>query len=103
VFATALVQRYRVFVEKTRLAPSSVNVRIAALQKLATEAADNSLLHPAVASAIGGVKGCSKVGTNGLKAKRDRALLYLLLGAGLRREQLVSIELEQFSNAMDAG
>jgi site-specific recombinase XerC len=76
------------------------------------EAADNGLLDPAVASAIGRVKGAAQKGqrvgrwltreeaslllrdTGGnLKAKRDRALLCLLLGAGLRREELVSLEI----------
>jgi site-specific recombinase XerD len=32
-------------------------------------------------------------GEDGLKAKRDRALLCLLLGAGLRREEFVSLEI----------
>jgi integrase len=67
----------------------------------------------AVASAIGRVKGVVQKGRRigrwltreeasallrdsgeeGLKAKRDRALLCLLLGAGLRREELVSLEI----------
>lgn len=32
-------------------------------------------------------------GEEGLKVKRDRALLCLLLGTGLRREELVSLEI----------
>jgi integrase len=112
-FGKALVQRYRAVLEEKGLAPSSINVRLAALRKLAMEAADNGLLDPAVASAIGGVKGSIQKGRRigrwltreeasallrnsgeeGLKAKRDRALLCLLLGAGLRREELVSLEI----------
>jgi site-specific recombinase XerC len=111
-FGKALVQRYRAFLEEKGLAPSSINVRLAALRKLAMEAADNGLLDPDVASAIGRVKGAVQKGRrigrwltrveasallrdseeDGMKAKRDRALLCLLLGAGLRREELVSVE-----------
>jgi site-specific recombinase XerC len=52
-FGKGLVQRYRTWLEEKGLAPSSINVRLAALRKLAMEAADNGLLDPAVASAIG--------------------------------------------------
>jgi site-specific recombinase XerC len=111
-FGKALIQRYRSRLEENGLAPSSMNVQLAALRKLAMEAADNGLLDPAVASAIGRVKGSMQKGRRigrwltreeaslllrdsgdeRLKAKRDRALLCLLLGAGLRREELVSLE-----------
>ena len=56
-FGKALVQRYRAALEEKGLAPSAINVRLAALRKLATEAADNGLLDTAVASAIGRAKG----------------------------------------------
>jgi site-specific recombinase XerD len=52
-FGKALVQRYRASLKEKGLAPSSINVRLAALRKLAAEAADNALVDPAVASAIG--------------------------------------------------
>jgi site-specific recombinase XerD len=114
-FGKALVQRYRALLEEKGLAPSSINVRLAALRKLATEAADNGVLDPAVASAIIRVKGSMQkgrrtgrwlsreeaslllrdLGDEGLKAKRDRALLCLLLGAGLRREEIVSLGIGQ--------
>jgi site-specific recombinase XerD len=113
-FGKALIQRYRSSLEEKGLAPTSINVQLAALRKLAMEAADNGLLDPAVAAAIGRVKGAAQKGRRigrwltreeasallrdwgeeGLKAKRDRALLCLLLGAGLRREEVVSLGIE---------
>lgn len=112
-FSRAVVQRYRSWLEEKDLSPSSINVALAALRKLASETADHGLLDPEVASAIGRVKGTVQKGRrigrwltreeaslllrdsgeNDLKARRDRALLCLLVGAGLRREELVSLEI----------
>jgi len=112
-FSRAVVQRYRSWLEEKGLSPSSINVALDALRKLATETADHGLLDPAVASAIGRVKGAAQKGKRigrwltreeasallrnsgeeGLKAKRDCALLCLLVGAGLRREELVSLDI----------
>lgn len=103
----------RAVVEEKALSPSSINVALAALRKLATETADHGLLDPAVASAIGRVKGAAQKGKrigrwltreeaslllrdsgeDDLKAKRARALVCLLVRAGLRREELVSLEI----------
>ena len=82
--------------------------------KLATEAVDNGLLVPETGAAIGRVKGARRHGArtgNWLtraqaeqmlalpdqatsKGKRDRALLCLLLGCGLRREELALLTVE---------
>jgi integrase len=110
-FSKALVQRYRSRLEGRGLAPSSVNVALTALRKLGAEAADAGLLDPETAAAIGRVKGAAQKGrrlgrwltreeaglllrdreTASLKGKRDRAILCLLLGAGLRREELAGL------------
>ncbi len=45
-FTKAAVQRYRSDLEGRELPPSSINLRLAAIKKLAAEAADNSLLAP---------------------------------------------------------
>jgi site-specific recombinase XerD len=113
-FNKATVQRYRAALEERGLAPSSINVRLSAIRKLAVEAGDNQMLAPEIAAAIGRVKGAKRHGTrtgNWLtqsqaeqmlalpdrathKGKRDRALLCLLIGCGLRREELALLAVE---------
>ena len=109
----ATVQRYRAALEEQGLAPSSINVRLSAIRKLANESADNGFLAPEAAAAIGRVKGAKRHGirtgnwltpgqaehmlalpdreTN--QGKRDRALLCLLIGCGLRREELARLSI----------
>jgi integrase/recombinase XerD len=114
-FTKATVQAWRTAMEAAGLAASSINVRLSAIRKLATEAADNGLLAPDVAAAIGRVKGVKSTGvragnwltldqaerllelpdrsTN--KGLRDRALLALLVGCGLRRQELAQLQIEE--------
>ena len=61
-FSKAVVQSYGSRMEEKGLTPSSINVQLAALRKVAMETADNGLLDPAVASAIGRVKGAVQKG-----------------------------------------
>jgi hypothetical protein len=42
----AVVLRYRLYLESIPLAPATTNVRLAAIRRLAYEAADNGLLSP---------------------------------------------------------
>src|SRR5690242_12832212 len=113
-FNRTVVLRYRYFLEQNGLAPSTINLRLAAVRRLAYEAADSGLLSPELAAGIRRVKGAKKLGTrlgNWLTAcqaralldapdpefvrgKRDRAMLALLLGCGLRRSELVHLTLE---------
>ncbi len=114
-FSKAVVQEYRAHLEALPLAPSTINVRLAAVRKLAAEAADNGLLAPELAAGIAKVKGAKRRGVragnwlegpqarellrapagSGRKAARDRAILGLLLGCALRRSELVALQVEQ--------
>lgn len=107
----AAVQAYRAELAGKGLAPSSINQKLSAIRKLATEAADNGLMDPALAAAVGRVKGVRSSGVrlgnwlpkdqaqellgapnaSSLKGLRDRAILSALLGCGLRREEAASL------------
>jgi integrase len=102
------LMRYRNHLESRSLAPGTINVRLAAVRRLAYEAADAGLLSPELAVGIRRVKGLKKLGVRlgnwlsadearalwqfpdaeTLKGKRDRAIIAVLLGCGLRRREL---------------
>lgn len=93
---------------------SSINQRLVAIRKLAREAADNGLIDHAMAEAIARAEGVRSEGkrlgnwlsrqqaqeliyspdTMTVKGIRDRALLAVLLGCGLRREECASLTVE---------
>src|SRR6267378_2938817 len=56
-FNRTVVLRYRFFLEQKNLAPSTINVRLAAVRRLAHEASDTGLLSPELAAGIRRVKG----------------------------------------------
>src|SRR5258708_32674791 len=110
-FTKATVSAWRVALEARGLGAVSINVRITAVRKLAVEAADNGLLAPELASGITRVKGVASKGIrlgNWLsvtqaqtllnapdvattKGLRDRAILAVLLGCGLRRSEVAAL------------
>ena len=51
-FNRTVVLRYRFFLEQNNLAPSTINVRLAAVRRLAYEAADTVLLSPELAAGV---------------------------------------------------
>jgi site-specific recombinase XerC len=116
VWPLTVVLRYRFFLEQKNLAPSTINVRLAAVRRLAYEASDTGLLSPDLAAGIRRVKGAKRLGvrignwltvdqsrtllgespSDCLRGKRDRAILALLIGCGLRRAELVGLRTEDF-------
>jgi hypothetical protein len=61
-FNRTVVLRYRFFLEQKNLAPSTINVRLAAVRRLAYEASDSGLLSPELAAGIARVKGAKRLG-----------------------------------------
>jgi site-specific recombinase XerD len=110
-FTKATVQLYSRKLEEQGLAASTRNVRLSAVRRLAAEAADNGFLPPELAAGIARVKGAKQHGTRTgnwltvaqaellinapdtakLKGKRDRALLAVLVGCGLRRSEVSAL------------
>ena len=56
-----VVTRYRIYLEERHLAPGTINGRLAAVRRLAYEAADSGLLSPELAAGIRRVKGPKKL------------------------------------------
>jgi integrase len=113
-FNRTVVTRYRISLEQRQYAPSTINLRLAAVRRLAYEASDCGLLSPDVAAGIRRVKGARRLGVrigNWLtveegrrligafgtltpKELRNRAMISVLIGCGLRRAEAASLKLE---------
>jgi len=110
-FTKATVSAWRVSLEDRRLGSSSIIIRMSAIRKLAAEAADNGLLAPELAAGISRVKSAKSQGirvgnwfslrqaqallsapdTSTNKGLRDRAIIAILLGCGLRRSEVAAL------------
>jgi integrase len=77
-FGKTVVLRWRIELEARRLAPATVNFRLAAVHRLACEAADSGILSPDLAAGIRRVKGPKRVGVppeNWLTPEQGRTVL----------------------------
>jgi hypothetical protein len=77
-FNKTVVTRYRTNLENRQLAAGTINVRLAAVRRLAYEAADSGLLSPELAAGIRRVKGAKKLGMrmgNWLTQEEARSLM----------------------------
>jgi hypothetical protein len=61
-FNKTVVLRYRIQLEAKHLAPATINLRLAAVRRLAYEAADVGLFSPDLAAGIRRVKGAKRLG-----------------------------------------
>ncbi len=110
-FTKATVSAWRVSLEARGLGSSSIIIRMSAIRKLAAEAADNGLLAPELAAGISRVRSAKSTGIRvgnwlslrqaqallsapdiaTVKGLRDRAILAVLLGCGLRRSEVAAL------------
>jgi integrase len=110
-FNRVVVLRYRIYLEQKQYAPTTINLRLAAVRRVAYEAADSGLLSPELAAGIRRVKGMRRLGVpvgnwltaeqgkrllagasrDSLPGKRNYAMLAMLIGCGLRRGELLAL------------
>jgi site-specific recombinase XerD len=110
-FNKATVQEYK---QTLTGSPATVNLKLTAIRRLADEAADNGYIDRNDASAIMKVKGTTPHGvragnwltkqqaqalllapdTTTLKGLRDRAILAVMMGGGLRRSEVVKMNFD---------
>jgi site-specific recombinase XerD len=113
-FSKAVVQAHVAALKASGTSASSINQRLTAIRKLALESADNGLIDHSTAQAIGRAEGIRKEGkrlgnwlskeqaqqllelpdVSTVKGLRDRAILAVLLGCGLRREECAGVTVE---------
>ena len=77
-FNRTVVLRYRIHLEQRHYAPATINLRLAAVRRIAYEAADAGLLSPELAAGIRRVKGVRRMGVrlgNWLTPEQGRRLL----------------------------
>jgi len=113
-FNRTVVLRYRISLEQKQYAPATINLRLAAVRRIAYEAADSGLLSPELAAGIRRVKGVRRLGVrvgnwltaeqskrllendcaDSLRGKRNSAMLAMLIGCGLRRAELLGLTMQ---------
>ena len=109
----ALLMEWRAAMNK--LSPSTVNVRLSAMRKLVTEARRNGMLGAEEAANLTEIPNIPEKGTrlgnwltreqakellavpdrSTIKGKRDYAILALLVGCALRRQELAELDVEK--------
>lgn len=113
-FSKATVQAHITALRDAGVSASSINQRLTAIRKLAAEMADNGVIDHSTAQAISRAEGIRVEGKrlgnwltkeqaqmllglpdlSTVKGLRDRAILAVLLGCGLRREECAGLTVE---------
>lgn len=113
----AAVQAHIAALKAHGVGEASINQRLAAIRKLAQEAADHGLIDETTCQAIKRVGNVKRQGaklgnwltkdqatamlnapdTTTRKGQRDQAVLALMIGAGLRREELCRLSMHHFA------
>src|SRR5215831_3480008 len=113
-FNRTVVLRYRIFLEQKQYAPTTINLRMAAVRRVAFETADSGLPSPELAAGIRRVKGVRRIGVRtgnwlsaeqakrllavtdraSVRGKRDYAMIAMLIGCGLRRGELLALRVD---------
>jgi len=111
----ATIQAYKVHLQGLNYAPATINQKLTAVRRLVAEAVDNQLIDPIVLVGVQRVKGVKMSGERlgnwltlkqaqklletpditTLKGLRDRAILAVMLGGGLRRSELAGLKFAQ--------
>jgi len=110
--SAAVVKKYKAELQAAGMKAASVNIRLVAIRRLAVEAVDNAVLDEQYLSGIQRIKGMRAFVTRTgnwlskedaqrlinspdqatIKGIRDRAVLALLIGCGLRRTECATLE-----------
>ena len=113
-FNKTVVTRYRISLEQRQYAPATINHRLAAVRRLAYEAADCGLLSADLAAGIRRVKGARRLGirignwltveegkrmigafgSSNPRQLRNQAMVAVLIGCGLRRAEAAALRVE---------
>jgi integrase len=113
-FNRTVVLRYRICLEQKQYAPTTINLRLAAVRRVAYEAADSGLLSPELAAGIRRVKGVRRIGvrvgnwltaeqgkrllaaieSDSPRGKRNYAIVAMLIGCGLRRGEVLALRVD---------
>jgi len=111
----ATVNAYKAHLSETgKYAPSTINLRLSAVRRLAAEAVDNGLIAETQGNGVAKVKGVKSSGVRSgnwltleqaqrlinapdlsrLKGLRDRAILAVMIGGGLRRSEVAKLQFD---------
>ena len=94
-FNRIVVTSYQIFLEQAHYASSPINLRLAAVKRLAYEAADSGLLSSCLANWLTAEQGSNFLSIfdrTTFRGKRDYLMVAVLLGCALQRAELAAAQ-----------